>query len=144
MKSTIWQAGILTGLALIFAIGSVFLHPKRPAWYEIRVATPWDLPVEKVREVVGDRVDEILWVDARKEAAYQKEHRKGAILITKEDLGGSLVKHQDVLQAARDKPVIVYCDGRNCDRSREIAETLRQIAGLEPVYILKGNWREFR
>ena len=145
MKATVIQAAVIGGLALILAVGSAFFHPKRPPWYKVAQATPWDLPVEKVREVIGDdRVDQILWVDARKERAFEKGHMEGAILIPKEAFGDFLVKHQDALQAARDKPVIVYCDGRGCERSREIAEKLRGISGLEPVYILKGNWRTFR
>ena len=145
MKATLIQATVIGGLALVFAVGSAYVHPKRPPWYKVIKATPWDLRVEKIREVVAEeQIDQILWVDARKEKAFEKGHMEGAILILKENLGESLVKHQDALQAARDKPVIVYCDGRGCERSQLIAEKLRGISGLEPVYVLKGDWRKFK
>ena len=55
-----------------------------------------------------------------------------------------MFSNQDVLQAVLDSPVIVYCDGSSCLRSAEVAERLRELLGLDPVYVLQGEWRDLK
>ena len=54
---------------------------------------------------------------------------------------GTLRAH--ALMAAVGKPVVIYCDGKRCKRSQSVAQKLRELVGLDPVYVLKGDWREF-
>lgn len=132
---------IITTLAAIGAVASALFHPKAPAWYRVETASRWDVMVEDIPRLFPN-ADEILWVDARPESVFQKGHVEGAILLNEGRWGEQVFEHQDRLQAAIGKPVIVYCDGDGCEKSKEIAERLRQTVHLDPVYVLKGDWRK--
>jgi hypothetical protein len=53
-----------------------------------------------------------------------------------------MFQHMDRLQDAMRQTVIVYCDGNDCRKSQEVAQQLRELIGLDPVFVLKGDWRE--
>jgi len=138
MRRTLIQALVLLALSASVAAATAWLHPRAPAWFLTETADRWDLPVE---EVVG-LGDDILWIDARKESEFAAGHFPGAILLNDERWGDLLFEHQDRLQAAVGKPVVIYCDGSGCERSRHVAERLRELLGMEPVYVLRGDWRK--
>ncbi len=143
MKSTLLQAAVILGVALIFALLSVFFHPGAPAWYASEIVDPMALQPEELKKQLGDSIDTVLWVDARKSEKFAEGHMPGAILLNKEDWETLIAKHIEIIGTARGRPIVVYCDGNRCMRSSEIAERLRQAVGLKPVYILKGDWRKW-
>ncbi len=85
---------------------------------------------------------DVLWIDARKREAYESGHLPGALLLNPEEWGELMFEHQTALQAAFERPVVVYCEGTGCERSGDIAQRLRELLGLDPVYVLEGDWRE--
>jgi len=137
-----WQQvlAILALAGMASALSAVF-HPKRPPWY--RVASPeevrWRISPEEATEL--EREGPVLWVDARSREKYEEEHRAGAILLTRAEWGDLMFEHMDTLQDAMGNPVIVYCDGSDCRKSLDVARELREIIGLDPVYVLHGEWR---
>lgn len=135
------QVGLILGLALVAATLSAFFHPKRPAWYF--VASPevlqWQISPEEAQELAS--AEDVLWIDARPRAKFEEEHFPDAILLNMDEWGDLMFEHMDTLQTAMDRPVVVYCDGTRCEKSHEVASQLRELLGLEPVYILKGDWR---
>ena len=139
MRRTFRQALILLAISLLIAVGAVWLHPRVPAWYQASSGDRWDLRPEQVSEL-GDGV---VWIDARSAADFDAGHVPGAILLNEENWGELAFDQQDRLQEAMGKPVVVYCDGSGCERSRRIAERLRELIGLQPVYVLRGDWRRF-
>lgn len=140
------QVVAIVGFALIAAVGSAFLHPKRPAWY--RTEDPnllrWQLGPEEARELSLEK--EILWIDAREREKYEAGHLPGAILLTPAEWSDLMFENIDTLQQARssEKAVVVYCDTEECGKSRYVAQQLREIVGLDPVYVMKGDWRELQ
>lgn len=138
MKRTVAQALVILAISAGIAVASIWLHPRAPTWYLTQTEDPWELNPDQVA-ALGD---EVVWIDARPAAQYAKEHRPGAILLNEENWGDLVFAVQDELSAAIGKPVVVYCDGRGCEKSRHIAERLRQLIGLDPVYVLKGDWRK--
>ena len=141
-KKTVVQAAIILGISLIFAVGSALFHPKKPAWYFVEIFDPLALEADVLRERLGDRLDSVLWVDARQTEKFEKEHMVGAISLNKEDWETLIPKNIEILSESLGKPVVVYCD-RRCERSKEIADKLRQAVGLDPVYVLKGDWKKW-
>ncbi len=141
MKPIIKEAAIVLGIALLCATLCAFFHPKRPSWYQVLPddVVRWQIDLEKAKQLVGE--GSVLWVDARPLAKYEEAHYPGAICLDAGNLAESIFEQQDTLQNAMGHPVIVYCDGNRCEKSREVAKTLRELAGLDPVYLLKGNWR---
>ena len=136
------SAAIILTLAVIAAVLSAFFLPKRPAWYRV------ENPDDSLRSISLDQArkfriatEQVLWVDARSRADYEKAHLKGAILLNTDDWGRLMFEQQDTLQNAMGHPVIVYCDGSACQKSKVIAERLRELLGLDLVYVLKGDWR---
>ncbi len=145
MKSTFQQAVLILGIALIAALVTAFVHPKRPPWFEVSdpVEERWNLSVEGARKIVAEN-DQILWVDARDSSLYKERHFPEAISLNTDEWGDLMFQNMDTLQAAMGNPVIVYCDGSACDKSREVALRLRELLGMDPVYVLKGDWKKVR
>lgn len=135
------QIALILGLTLVAATLSAFFHPKRPAWYFVESpdVVRWQISPEKAKELAA--TEDVLWVDARSREKFEEEHLPDAILLNADEWGDLMFEHMDALQTAMDRPVVVYCDGTRCAKSQEVASQLRELLGLEPVYILKGDWR---
>ena len=139
---SVWkQSALILGCALLAGAASALFHPKRPPWYEVEDAAEarWTIRPEKARELVS--AGPVVWIDARSRPAYEVGHVPGALLVNAEEWADLMFQHQFALQEAFQRPVIVYCDGDSCERSREIAQRLRELVGLDPVFVLQGDWR---
>ncbi|MDF1826084.1 MAG: rhodanese-like domain-containing protein [Verrucomicrobiales bacterium] len=140
--STPKQVILLCGLAILAAGLSAVFHPKRPAWFKVSSSEElrWQILPE---DAIGlSKEANVLWVDAREREAFEAAHQDGAILLNLDEWGDLMFRHMHVLQGAFDRPVIVYCDAEDCGKSREVAKRLRELIGLDPVYVLKGSWRD--
>ncbi|MCB1089994.1 MAG: rhodanese-like domain-containing protein [Verrucomicrobiae bacterium] len=139
MRSLLLQILSLLAISAVVAVATAWWHPRAPAWYLTAPADDrWDLAVAQVPSLGP----EVLWIDARKDEDFEKGHLDGAVSLNEENWGDRLFDLQDRLQEAMGKPVVVYCDGSGCERSRHVAERLRELFGMEPVYVLKGDWRD--
>jgi rhodanese-related sulfurtransferase len=122
--------------ALIPALLSAWLHPCRPLWQ--KSAKVGEVSVASVRS----RAD-VVWVDARSEAAFAVGHIPGAISLPLDGWTG----HVEAVVSAW-KPgvtVVVYCDAATCAASQSVARRLRDELGLDEVYVLSGGlqkWQE--
>lgn len=139
MRSLLLQILSLLAISAVVAVATAWWHPRAPAWYLTASAEDrWDLAADQVPNLGP----EVLWIDARKDEDFEKGHLDGAVSLNEEHWGDRLFDLQDQLQEAMGKPVVVYCDGSGCERSRHVAERLRELLGMEPVYVLKGDWRD--
>lgn len=138
------QAGWIIALAAVAGVASAIFHPVKPAWYEVESAADlrWRISIQEARDLL--EAGEVVWIDARSRAKYEEGHLPEAILLNPEEWGELMFSNQDALQAVLDRPVIVYCDGESCARSGEIGERLRELMGLDPVFVLQGDWRELQ
>lgn len=136
------QVALILGAAAAAGIVSAFVHPLRPPWREVGdpALARWHIDVARARSLGAGGT--VLWIDARKREAYDRGHLEGALLLNVEEWGELMFEHQIPLQEAFEHPVVVYCDGERCERSEEVAKRLRELLGLDPVYVLKGDWRE--
>lgn len=142
MKQIVKEAGFVCVIALICATLSAFFHPKRPSWYQVvpEDVKRWSIDETKAAEII--KTENILWVDARPAKKFNEEHYPGAISLDVEDWANLMFEQQETLQGAMGKTVIVYCDGTRCEKSQDVAKRLREFLGLDPVFLLKGNWRK--
>lgn len=125
-------------MALLAAILTGLLHPRRPEWDPTRLAPGEVLPVT-LRTWTGP----IVWLDARGEASYRRGHVPGAVLLNEENWSAALPG----LLARWDPEQrwVVYCSRRGCGPSREVARRLREEVGIGNVFVLKGGfeaWQE--
>jgi len=141
MKDTLREALIVCGIALVAATLSAFFHPKRPAWYKTESDDVIRWSINEAQAAEWIKKGEVVWVDARPAKKFTEAHYPGAISLDVENWAELMFEQQEKLQDAIGKPVIVYCDGTRCEKSREVAAKLRELLGLDPVFLLKGNWQ---
>lgn len=131
------QAALIVTLALVPAIGSAFFHPKKPSWIrpassnteiDLQTATRWG--------------EEMLWVDARSRAEFERGHIPGAVLLNAAEWERQLDPFLDAWR--RELKVVVYCSSANCDASQQIASRLKNEAQIANVFVLKGGWETWQ
>ncbi len=142
MVKALGEIGILLSLCAV-AVGLTFwLHPRAPSLRSVAEdpSLPFQVTVQEVRERFGP---DVTWIDARPREDYEAGHVSGALLLNAEEWADLMWDLSDRLDELSKTTVVVYCDGTTCGRSAEVAERLRGEVGLEQVYVLKGDWREF-
>ena len=101
-------------------------------------STEDDLVSVKIEIITVDQAYEIyssdkecLFVDVRNEGEYKGSHIEGAILIPVKEIEANLDK------IPKDKIVIVYCNGKGCEKSSKAARILVQ-NGYTQVFSIGG------
>lgn len=125
------QAAWLALAALVPAVLAAVLHPKAPAWNREAAGVP-----EVTAAWVRARAEHVLWVDARREASFQRDGIAGAVLLNEDrwdDLMPGFIAVWDPVAV-----VVVYCD-RQCHSSQEVARRLRREMGVENIVVLRGG-----
>ena len=83
----------------------------------------------------------ILLIDGRSESAYHKGHISGAVNIPY--IQRDYFFHQLLANVARETPIIVYCSGKSCNISVELARSLSGKFGFIHVRVFQGGWEEW-
>lgn len=81
----------------------------------------------------------ILFIDARDEADYLAGHITNAINIPFDDFDNHKQKLESI---SKNKPVVIYCAGTECDLSILLGNLLFD-EGYKQVYIFFGGWNEW-
>ena len=81
-----------------------------------------------------------LFVDARHEFDYKLGHIKGAINVPLKDFR---LENSPLAAVSRDKRIVTYCDGAECNSSIELAKKLSE-AGFTNVKMFFGGWNEWQ
>jgi rhodanese-related sulfurtransferase len=130
------QALLLVVLALIPAIGEAVYFRDRISW-QSPVSASELVTVEQAR-AWGDNA---IWVDARPDEKFARDHVPGAVSLN-EDRWNELLP-QFLERWSPGKRVVVYCSAESCNAAREIAKRLRDEAQLKDVFVLQGGWEEW-
>jgi rhodanese-related sulfurtransferase len=127
------QLLLLWGVALIPAAVAGLAHPRAPSWSAPRLQDDEILLADALR--LGR---DVLWLDARTAAAFDRGHIPGSLLLN-EDRWEALVPA--VVEAWRPGcTIVVYCDWGNCDSSRRVAGRLASEMEWDHIYLLHGGW----
>lgn len=129
----VYQCLALLGLAILPGIGQVLYYRDRVSW-EAPVALADQVTVAQAAAWGGAA----LWVDARPEDQFEREHVPGAVLLN-EDRWEELLPPMLAVWSP-EKRVVIYCSSQSCGTSREVAHRLRAEAGLKNVFVLEGGW----
>lgn len=133
MKLFLRQSLLLLALPLLPAVVQGVYYREKISW-----ASPIAPSEEASLEQARAWGEGVLWVDARNDEDFAREHVPGALLLN-EDHWNNLLP--SVLEKwSPEKRTIVYCNSKGCGASREVARRLREEAGLKNVYVLKGGW----
>jgi rhodanese-related sulfurtransferase len=127
------QAGWLLAVALVPAVLTLALHPRRPVWSKDQTLAPM-VEWSQVRQWPGL----VLVLDARSTAAFDRAHIPDALPLNE---AGWEEQLPAVLGGWRPGVrVVVYCDNSGCDASQAVARRLRRDLGADGVFVLKGGW----
>ena len=135
MKSLLRQSLILLSLALLPAVGQAVYYREKVSWQ-----TP--VAASEMVTVAQARSADAIWIDARPQEEFEREHVPDALLLN-EDRWNELLP-QVLAVWAPEKRVVVYCSSESCGSSREIAHRLRKEAGLTNVFVLEGGWEAWK
>ena len=137
MKNKPWLQVFAIALVAIFpALVSTFFHPKRPAW------TREALAKDEITLESAQAIPNVVWIDARTSADFEREHIPGAFLLNEDEWNSLLGKFAVEFQP--DQTLVIYCDSLECNASRKVAERLRKELGAEKIYLLKGGWESWK
>ena len=140
MKTVAYHFLVLFGLTIIAAAATKAFHPKAPDWIlDSSEDDPWRVTLEEVEERWNR---DVLWIDARKLEDFELGHADGAVHLTSEDIQNPTESSMRVLEnlMTASSPMIVYCDGTACGKSRKLAEQLREDMGFGDVFYLHAGW----
>ncbi len=84
----------------------------------------------------------ILFVDAREQAAFEKEHIRDAVLLNETEWESQFDGFMAVWEPGQ--IIIVYCSSQACEASQQVAKRLRRELGVSEIYILKGGWEAWK
>lgn len=105
----------------------------------------WQSPIPASELVTVDQArawgDGAIWVDARPDEEFAREHVPGAFSLN-EDHWSELLP-QFLPNWSPGKKVVVYCSAESCNAAREVAKRLRDEAQLTDVFVLQGGWEEW-
>jgi rhodanese-related sulfurtransferase len=83
-----------------------------------------------------------LILDARPSVFFEQAHVPGALNLARDDFARDYRHLSPSLKPATDKPIIVYCSGRDCHDSRLVANALMSL-GFSNVRVFTGGWEEW-
>ncbi|PZR72737.1 MAG: hypothetical protein DLM73_12480 [Chthoniobacterales bacterium] len=123
----------MLGLAFLPGIGQAIYYRDKVSW-ESPIAASDMVTLAQARAWGAN----VIWVDARPEEEFAREHVPGALLLN-EDRWNELLP-QMLMAWSPEKRVVVYCSSQSCGASREVARRLREEAQLKNVFVLDGGW----
>ncbi len=138
MRSLLRQSLVILGLALLPAGGEALYLRDKISWHS-RVAESDMVSVDLARNWGAS----VIWVDARPDAEFERDHVPGAILLN-EDRWNELLPQFLQQQWSPEKKIVVYCSSQSCNLAGDVARRLREEAKLpNEIRVLKGGWEEW-
>jgi rhodanese-related sulfurtransferase len=132
-SALVGQVLVLAALALVPGLGQAIYFHDKVSWKS-------SVPVSEMVTVEQARTwgKNALWVDARPDDEFVRDHVPGALSLN-EDRWNELLS-QFLAVWSPEKKVVVYCSSKSCNASREVARRLRKEAQLPNVFVLQGGW----
>ena len=136
MRLLLQQSLLLLAFAFVPGIGQAIYFRDKVSW-QSRVAESDMVSVDLARSWGANAI----WVDARPDADFEREHVPGAILLN-EDRWNELLP-QFLAQWSPEKKVVVYCSSQSCNLASDVARRLREQKLPNEIRVLKGGWEEW-
>jgi rhodanese-related sulfurtransferase len=131
------QALLLIALAFLPSIGQAIYFRDKVSW-QSPVPSGESVTVAQARGWGANAI----WVDARPEEEFARDHVPGAILLNEDHWNELLPSFLAVWTP--DKKMVVYCSTKSCNLAREVARRLREEAKLpNDIRVLDGGWEEW-
>ena len=132
-----FAAATVLGFAYTFVTKQGFFSEKKPA-FSAAVTNLEMISLEKAKDLYESQG--ALFVDARHDFEYKMGHIHGAINIALKEIDTHRVRLEGT---PKDKMLIVYCDGVECNSSIELALKLMELK-FTNVKVFFGGWQEWK
>ena len=130
-------AAAILGFAYTFVTKQGFFSEKKSA-FSSTTANLEMISLEKAKELYESQG--VLFIDARHDFEYKMGHIRGAINIVLKEID----THRILLESIpKEKMLIVYCDGAECNSSIELALKLMELK-FTNVKVFFGGWQEWK
>ena len=116
----------------------MFAPPKQSVAAIAKIVPPEFITFDEALEFF--KTNSVLFVDARNDFDYKLGHIAGAINVPLKDFD---LATSALTRTAKDKTIITYCDGAECNSSIELAKKLSE-AGFSNVKMFFGGWTEWQ
>ncbi|MGD0591313.1 MAG: rhodanese-like domain-containing protein [Bacteroidota bacterium] len=130
-------AATILGFAYTFVTKQGFFSEKKPA-PSMAAANLEMISLKKAKELYGSQG--VLFVDARHDFEYKMGHIHGAINIALREIDTHRIQLESI---PKEKMLIVYCDGVECNSSIELALKLMDWK-FTNVKVFFGGWQEWK
>jgi rhodanese-related sulfurtransferase len=130
-------AAILLGFAYTFVAKKGFFSKNKQSLTSA-LSNPEMIPFEKAKEYFESHNS--VFIDSRHEFEFKLGHIRGAINVPLREINSQSGRLKDI---PKDKILIVYCDGADCNSSIELALKLMELK-FTNVKIFFGGWQEWK
>lgn len=145
MRKVLSEAALVLSVAVFLAVGAYALRPG--ALPLVAADPPTESSDEPFKVISLDAAfqmftsGEAIFADARPIVAYEAGHIHNALHLEP----GAVEEWAEKLIAnyAPDQSIITYCEGEQCQLSRELAERLAWM-GYEKVFYLVDGWGQWQ
>ena len=127
------QAAVIAAVALLPAAGEAIYFRNNISWRS--AIAPSEMVTVDHARAWGDSA---MWVDARPDDEFARDHVPGALSLNEDRWNDSLPQFLALWSPG--KKIVVYCSSLSCNASREVARRLRKEAQLSDVFVLEGGW----
>ena len=129
-------AAIILGFAYTFVTKQGFFFKTQSVHSSVNSNIEM-ISLETAKEIFQS--DSALFIDARHEFEYQAGHIRGAVNVA---LNKFDTQHTRLNNISKDKLLVSYCDGAECNSSIELAVKLTD-SGFTNVKVFFGGWQEW-
>ncbi|HDL07111.1 MAG TPA: rhodanese-like domain-containing protein [Desulfobacteraceae bacterium] len=146
MKRAFYEAVVVVMVSVFFSIAVNGIRPERIDLFsnnyhkndKYKNKTRKEITIEDaIRKYKSGNA---LFIDARPEIDFSKGHIKGA--INRQESNFDKWVNDFISKTASDKLIITYCDGIDCQLSKNLAEKL-ELVGFENVYYMTDGWNKW-
>jgi rhodanese-related sulfurtransferase len=142
MRKTLFRAVAIVSLGVALGLTGNRLSPRGlPLITPPKEAPKADafLPLERAKEIWSSGV--AVFLDAREPADYEAGHIANALNLPALSFERHFGEIAPMLTPA--SQVVVYCDGKECELSHRLADSLHQL-GYTNTHILFNGWTTWR
>lgn len=138
------------GILLLAAIGAaaIFLSVGAPDRNFICVQADLEEHHVCLETVAKEWLGDVLWVDARSQSEFTKDHIRGALWISETDAEQQLAEPENMQQigmsGVNGQKLVVYCATDACGSSEVVAGKIRETGFHSEVYVLQGGWKALK
>ena len=142
MRRTFVRALVIVGLGLTLGLAANTISPKRIPFLRPppKALKPGEMLTLEEAKVIFES-GTAFFLDARSPADFEAGHIAGAFNVPAEAFDEHFPQVAPILSP--DRPLVVYCDGLECELSHHLADKLRERNFLN-VRILRNGWTVWR